>query len=105
MSFSREYIQEAIKILDQLDVDSVERVAREVAEVRRQGGRIFFIGVGGGAGHASHATCDFRKIVGIESYSPSDNASELTARANDEGWDTVYSNWLCGSRLSERDMV
>ena len=105
MSYTEDYVREAIKILNQLDVDSVERVAGHVAEVRLQNGRIFFIGVGGGAGHASHATCDFRKIAGIESYCPSDNASELTARVNDEGWDTVYVNWLRGSRLSNRDMV
>ena len=105
MSYTEDYVREAIKILNQLDVDSVERVAGHVVEVRRQNGRIFFIGVGGGAGHASHATCDFRKIAGIESYCPSDNASELTARVNDEGWDTVYVNWLRGSRLSNRDMV
>jgi D-sedoheptulose 7-phosphate isomerase len=105
MSYTEDYVREAIKILNQLDVDSVERVAGHVVEVGRHNGRIFFIGVGGGAGHASHATCDFRKIAGIESYCPSDNASELTARVNDEGWDTVYVNWLRGSRLSNRDMV
>jgi len=105
MIYTQEYIREAIRILNELDVDCVERVADLVAEVRHKNGRIFFLGVGGGAGHASHATCDFRKIAGIESYCPSDNASELTARVNDEGWDTVYVNWLRGSRLSDRDMV
>lgn len=105
MTYTQEFLREAIKILGSLDVDSVERVAGHVAEVRRQQGRLFFMGVGGGAGHASHATCDFRKIAGIESYCLSDNASELTARVNDEGWDTAYVNWLRGSRLSKRDMV
>ena len=105
MTYTQEYVKEAITILNQLDVAAVEGVAALVAEVRHKNGRIFFIGVGGGAGHASHATCDFRKIAGIESYCPSDNASELTARVNDEGWDTVYVNWLRGSRLSNRDMI
>ena len=105
MTYTEEYIREAIKILQQFETESIQNVATNVADVRRQNGRIFFLGVGGGAGHASHATCDFRKIAGIESYCPSDNASELTARINDEGWDTAYVNWLRGSRLCERDMV
>jgi len=105
MTYTQEYIQEAIEILNQVDADVVERVAAYVTDVRRQNGRIFFLGVGGGAGHASHATCDFRKIAGIESYCASDNISELTARVNDEGWETVYVNWLRTSRLCDRDMV
>jgi D-sedoheptulose 7-phosphate isomerase len=74
-------------------------------EVRSQNGRVFFLGVGGGAGHASHAVCDFRKIANIEAYSPSDNVSELTARTNDEGWDSVYANWLRGSKLRASDLI
>ncbi len=74
-------------------------------ELRERSGRLFLLGVGGGAGHASHAVCDFRKIAQIEAYAPSDNVSELTARVNDEGWDTCYANWLRGSRLSKEDMV
>ena len=105
MTFTQEYIREAIQILNQLKAEAVESVAAYVADIRQQNGRIFFLGVGGGAGHASHAVCDFRKIAGIESYCPSDNASELTARVNDEGWDTVYVNWLRGSRICDRDMV
>ena len=105
MNFTEDYVREEIEILKRLDTGSVERIAGHVSDVRRQQGRIFFIGVGGGAGHASHATCDFRKIAGIESYCPSDNVSELTARVNDEGWETAYVNWLRGSRLSSRDLV
>jgi D-sedoheptulose 7-phosphate isomerase len=105
MTYVQDYVREAIEILNRLDMGSIERVAGHVAGVRQRNGRLFVLGVGGGAGHASHATCDFRKIAGIESYCPSDNASELTARVNDEGWDTVYVNWLRGSRLNERDLV
>ena len=76
-----------------------------LVELRKREGRLFFIGVGGGAGHASHAVCDFRKIAHIEAYSPSDNVSELTARVNDEGWDTCYANWLLGCRITANDMV
>jgi D-sedoheptulose 7-phosphate isomerase len=76
-----------------------------LVQVREQGGRLFVLGVGGGAGHASHAVCDFRKIGGMEAYTPSDNVSELTARTNDDGWDTTYANWLLGSRINAKDMV
>jgi len=103
--FTTTYLSEAKAIIDQLDQAAIERIADILVETRAAGGRIFFLGVGGGAGHASHAVNDFRKIAGIESYSPSDNVSELTARTNDEGWDTVYSAWLEGSRLKPKDLV
>jgi len=103
--FARGYIEESIEALEKLDLAQIEGVKRELVDVRRRGGRLFIVGSGGGAGHASHAVNDFRKIAGIEAYSPSDNVSELTARINDEGWDTSYSNWLAGSRLSADDLV
>src|ERR1700758_3341025 len=105
MSYSAQYFGEATKILSLLDQSAVERTADLLLELRERPGRLFLLGVGGGAGHASHAVCDFRKIAQIEAYAPSDNASELTARVNDEGWDTCYANWLRGSRLNEADMV
>lgn len=105
MTYTGEYIGEAIQILNRLDQASIERTVDLLCALRERGGRLFFLGVGGGAGHASHAVNDFRKIVGIESYSPSDNVSELTARINDDGWDTAYANWLRGSRLSANDGV
>jgi D-sedoheptulose 7-phosphate isomerase len=103
--FARQYLDEAKQILDQLDIAPIERMAQLLAELRARGGRLFFVGVGGGAGHASHAVNDFRKIAGIEAYAPSDNVSELTARTNDEGWDTTYAAWLKVSRLGSADMV
>ena len=105
MSYVAQYIQEATEILKLLDQSAVERVADLLLELRERSGRLFLLGVGGGAGHASHAVCDFRKIAQIEAYSPSDNISEITARVNDEGWETAYANWLRGSRLNEADMV
>jgi len=105
MTYVAQYVQEASEILRQLDQSAVERMADLLLELRERSGRLFMLGVGGGAGHASHAVCDFRKIAQIEAYAPSDNVSELTARVNDEGWDTCYSNWLRGSRLNEADMV
>jgi D-sedoheptulose 7-phosphate isomerase len=105
MTYVSQYIQEASEILRQLDQSAVERTADLLLELRERSGRLFLLGVGGGAGHASHAVCDFRKIAQIEAYAPSDNVSELTARVNDEGWDTCYANWLRGSRLNEADMV
>jgi D-sedoheptulose 7-phosphate isomerase len=105
MNYTALYIQEASEILNKIDQPMIERIADLLAGVRRGGGRIFFLGVGGGAGHASHAVNDFRKIAGIESYAPTDNVSELTARINDDGWDTSYENWLKGSRLRQSDMV
>lgn len=105
MTYTAQYIQEAITILGQLDQTIIERMADHLVAVRERQGRLFILGVGGGAGHASHAVNDFRKIANIESYSPSDNVSELTARTNDEGWDTVYSAWLAGSRLRKEDLL
>ena len=105
MTYVAQYIQEATEILRRLDQSAVERIADLLLELRERPGRLFLLGVGGGAGHASHAVCDFRKIAQIEAYSPSDNVSELTARVNDEGWETAYANWLRGSRLNEADMV
>jgi D-sedoheptulose 7-phosphate isomerase len=104
-SFATRYVEESIDALTKLDLSQVEAVKRELVAVRQRGGRLFIVGSGGGAGHASHAVNDFRKIAGIEAYSPSDNVSELTARINDEGWDTSYSAWLSGSRLWEDDLV
>src|ERR1700740_2988037 len=105
MSYVNQYLDEAIAIVRQLDQAAIERMAELLHELRGRGGRLFLLGVGGGAGHASHAVCDFRKIAQIEAYAPSDNVSELTARVNDEGWETCYANWLRGSRLNESDMV
>jgi len=104
-SYTAQYVREAIEILKLIDEDSIEHMAGLLFELRQRQGRLFLLGVGGGAGHASHAVCDFRKIVGIEAYAPTDNASELTARINDEGWDTCYANWLRGSRFNHDDMV
>ena len=105
MTYSAQYLAEASDILGRVDVDEIEKMANRIADARDKGGRVFFIGVGGGAGHASHAVCDFRKIAGIEAYAPTDNVSELTARINDDGWDTAYANWLRGSRLGRNDVV
>jgi D-sedoheptulose 7-phosphate isomerase len=103
--YARSFLDEVAEIAHQIDVATVERVASAIASVRERGGRIFFVGSGGGAGHASHAVNDFRKIAGIEAYTPTDNVSELTARINDEGWDTSYVEWLKVSRLNRKDMV
>ena len=103
--FARGYLEEVKEIAAGLDTGAIERMARLLAEVRDAGGRVFFLGVGGGAANASHAVNDFRKIAGIECYAPSDHVSELTARINDEGWDGCYAEWLRGSRISERDAV
>jgi D-sedoheptulose 7-phosphate isomerase len=105
MTYVAQYFDEAKNILTQVNQESVERTAELLLELRQRSGRLFLLGVGGGAGHASHAVCDFRKIAQIEAYAPSDNVSELTARVNDEGWDTCYANWLRGSRLNKNDML
>src|ERR1700741_4299084 len=105
MSYTAQYVSEAIAILQGVDVASIERTVDLLVGLRERSGRLFLLGVGGGAGHASHAVCDFRKIAQIEAYAPSDNVSELTARVNDEGWDTCYANWLRVSRLDETDML
>ena len=103
--FAATFIAETIAILQQIDIAEVERMALGLAHVRELGGRLFILGVGGSAGHASHAVNDFRKLCGFEAYAPTDNVSELTARANDEGWETCFSAWLQGSRISSRDAV
>jgi D-sedoheptulose 7-phosphate isomerase len=105
MSYSEQHVNEAIDILNKLDIGAIERMADILAAVKQDGGRIFFLGVGGSAGNCSHAVNDFRKIAGIESYAPTDNVSELTARTNDEGWATVFVEWLKTSRLSSRDAI
>jgi len=105
MSFARAYLAEAKEILERLDADAIEKMVGLLVELRSRGGRLFILGIGGSAGHASHAVNDFRKIAGIEAYTPTDNVSELTARINDDGWETVFANWLKASRLSPKDMV
>src|ERR1700730_10058251 len=105
MSFSEDHLQEARQILDAIDVAPIERMVSILAELRDAGGRLFFLGVGGSAGNAGHAVNDFRKIVGIESYAPTDNVSELTARTNDEGWATVFAAWLKVSHLRAEDII
>jgi len=104
-TFSRKFLDETRAILDRLDFDSIERIAVGLAEARNGGGRLFILGVGGSAGHASHAVNDFRKLCAFEAYAPTDNASELTARINDDGWDTCFANWLAGSRIGPKDAV
>jgi D-sedoheptulose 7-phosphate isomerase len=103
--FVQQYIAESVRVLEAIDTSAVAAVATGLARVRDGGGRLFILGVGGSAGHASHAVNDFRKICGFEAYAPTDNVSELTARINDEGWDTCFSEWLKGSRLGARDAV
>ncbi|HXA68741.1 MAG TPA: SIS domain-containing protein [Bryobacteraceae bacterium] len=103
--FAAIFIAETIAILQRIDLAEVERMAAGLAHVRELGGRLFILGVGGSAGHASHAVNDFRKLCGFEAYAPTDNVSELTARANDDGWETCFSAWLQGSRISARDAV
>jgi D-sedoheptulose 7-phosphate isomerase len=99
------YFQAAASLAQAVDSDQVDAMARGLAQVRAKGGRLFVLGVGGGAGHASHAVNDFRKLCGIETYAPTDNVSELTARINDDGWDTSYEAWLEVSRLSAGDAL
>lgn len=101
--FAAGFIKESIEILNKVDADEIDRLSVGLTQVREKGGRLFILGVGGSAGHASHAVNDFRKICGFEAYSPTDNVSELTARTNDEGWDTTFSEWLKGSRLRKED--
>tara|TARA_A100001011_G_scaffold388814_1_gene469182 strand:+ start:3384 stop:3971 length:588 start_codon:yes stop_codon:yes gene_type:complete len=104
-NFSQNHLAEAKLIIDKLDINKIEKIVNIIQKVKRIRGRIFFIGVGGSAANASHAVNDFRKIAGIECYSPSDNVSELTARINDEGWDSVYLNWLKTSNLNSKDLI
>jgi D-sedoheptulose 7-phosphate isomerase len=99
------YFQEVVKVAQAIDVESVEKLAAELAALREREGRLFLLGVGGSAGNCTHAVNDFRKLCGIEAYAPTDNVSELTARTNDEGWDTVFSEWLKTSRVGSKDAV
>jgi D-sedoheptulose 7-phosphate isomerase len=105
MSFAQQYIAETIDIVQRIDAGGIDRLAEGLAAARNRGGRLFILGVGGSACHASHAVNDFRKICGFEAYTPTDNVSELTARVNDEGWDTSFSEWLKVSRVSNRDAI
>ena len=105
MTFAETYLLEAKQVIDQLDVNSIEHAVELLAATRKNQGRLFILGVGGSAANASHAVNDFRKIVGIEAYAPTDNVSELTARTNDEGWETVFSEWLSVSHLCDNDMI
>lgn len=105
MTHSERYLQEAAEIIGRLDRAAIERAAVLLADVRGRGGRLFFLGVGGSAANCSHAVNDFRKIAGFEAYAPTDNVAELTARTNDDGWDSVFVEWLKGSRLTTADAV
>jgi D-sedoheptulose 7-phosphate isomerase len=105
MGFVSEYLTEAIKVVEQLDPDAIEKVVQLIAETRDQQGRLFILGVGGSAANASHAVNDFRKIAGMEAYAPTDNVSELTARTNDDGWSSVFVEWLRTSRLRKQDLI
>ncbi len=105
IDYTLRYLHEVGEIARAIEPTQVDRLLDVLTGVRAQGGRLFFIGVGGGAGHAGHAVNDFRKIAGIECYAPSDNVSELTARINDDGWDSCYANWLRGSRLNAKDAL
>jgi D-sedoheptulose 7-phosphate isomerase len=105
MSYTAQHLRETAEIVSKIDSVACERCVQELAGVRQRGGRLFILGVGGSAANASHAVNDFRKIAGIEAYAPTDNVSELTARTNDEGWATVFAEWLRGSRLNAKDAV
>jgi D-sedoheptulose 7-phosphate isomerase len=105
MTFSSQFIEETGEVLSAIDTTAIERLAGGLAAVRSRGGRLFILGVGGSAGHASHAVNDFRKICNFEAYTPMDNVSELTARINDDGWDSSLSAWLEGSRLDDKDGI
>ena len=103
--FILNYLKEVSQIANSINKNEIINVANELIKTRDNNGRVFFIGVGGSAGNASHAVCDLRKLTGIECYAPSDNISELTARTNDEGWDTIFSNWLLVSKLNSKDLI
>jgi len=105
MSYIKDYLNDAISILNKIDKQKIEKMVEILLAVRQNKGRLFFLGVGGSAANCSHAVNDFRKIAGFEAYTPLDNMSELTARTNDEGWHTVFSEWLKGSHLSDKDVV
>ena len=103
MTFSDAFVKESVGVLTSIDTNMIEQLAEGLAAARERDGRLFILGVGGSAGHASHAVNDFRKICGFEAYTPTDNVSELTARTNDDGWDTTFSEWLKGSRINSKD--
>jgi|SRR5438132_152403 len=105
VSFSREFLDETVDIVRRIDASAIDRMAQALAAVRNGGGRLFIIGVGGSAGHASHAVNDFRKICRFEAYTPTDNVSELTARVNDDGWESCFAEWLKISRVGSRDAI
>jgi D-sedoheptulose 7-phosphate isomerase len=105
MTYSKQHLAETIEIIQQLDPSKIEKMVDLLANVKKDGGRIFFLGVGGSAANCSHAVNDFRKIAAIESYAPTDNVSELTARTNDEGWSTVFAEWLKVSKLNSNDAI
>jgi D-sedoheptulose 7-phosphate isomerase len=105
MTFAQQYLRESASIVERLDAAAIERVVDVLAQVRSRGGRLFFLGVGGSAANCSHAVNDFRKLAGFEAYAPTDNVSELTARTNDDGWETVFAAWLSQSRLRREDGV
>ena len=105
MNYIDKYLDEAHKIIDSIDRNAINQMVDLLNNVRENNGRLFILGVGGGAGHASHAVNDFRKICGIEAYTPTDNVSELTARVNDDGWETAYVNWLKISKLNKNDII
>jgi D-sedoheptulose 7-phosphate isomerase len=105
MSFTQQFLTEASQIIANLDITAIDKVVDALAQTRARGGRLFILGVGGSAANAAHAVNDFRKIASIETYSPTDNVSELTARTNDEGWETVFVEWLRGSRLTANDAI
>ncbi len=105
MSYAQQHLDEVAEIIRKIDVAAIEKMADLLATVKAEGGRLFFLGVGGSAGNCSHAVNDFRKIVGIESYAPTDNVSELTARTNDEGWATIFEGWLKISKLTSKDAI
>jgi D-sedoheptulose 7-phosphate isomerase len=105
MSYAEQHLRETAEVVAKLDAAACEKAVALLAEVRSRGGRLFILGVGGSAANASHAVNDFRKIAGMECYAPTDNVSELTARTNDEGWPSVFVEWLKGSRLTEKDAI
>ncbi len=105
MTFSEDFLNECIELINKIDFEEIEKSAELLKNVRDSGGRLFIVGSGGGAGHASHAVCDFRKLCNFEAYAPYDNVSELTARVNDEGWDVTILNWLKVSRFNQKDAI
>ena len=105
MDFSKKFLKESVKVAQSIELKKVEQIAKGLLSLRKSGGRLFILGVGGSAGNASHAVNDFRKICGIETYAPTDNVSELTARTNDEGWESVFTGWLSGSKAGKKDAI